>query len=479
MGMTPLRHNMTTPDPIHGRTNHNCFVAALSCAVAAAATLSLGQIVEPATTNAFSRPVGFMRIELPPTSYRLAAMPFAAFDPHVNVLLKSAVASHDAGHDTAPELVVYKWDALSQSYTNAYLADLSGRNDVVWGDESSCQTPSTMTLHPGDGFCVHNRGATAQDIFLSGEVVLNASNGVMFTECLNLFGYPFTTARRLDNSALGSIPDGDVWFNGQGCRTNTQFALGQGYWYVRSATNGFVWNEPRPYANPFPTNAGPPRIVSLTPSAGQDAVTLGIVTSGDPRERFDIFYQDLTPTSQFDTVRGWIAAARNLAPHGATLSWTDMGGNGRPSVSAVSVRIYLVAHSGCRIEEDGFLTQWSNRQTSENRTTDNAISSNMQPANQSNDGRVGATNTNSLPLTSHLRPQTPVVYVDAIYGDDTLDGRSRSVASQSGPKRTIAAGRVAVQDGGSLCIQTGVYRSDLSIAGKNVHVVIQGDVKLK
>jgi len=72
-----------------------------------------------------------------------------------------------------------------------------------------------------------------------------------------------------------------------------------------------------------------------------------------------------------------------------------------------------------------------------------------------------------------------VVYVDAARGNDTWTGRSAlSRGGGEGPKRTVAAGMVAVREGGSLVVGEGAYPESLDVRGAGVRVTFTGNVAL-
>jgi len=73
-----------------------------------------------------------------------------------------------------------------------------------------------------------------------------------------------------------------------------------------------------------------------------------------------------------------------------------------------------------------------------------------------------------------------VIYVDHAVGNDQHTGRARDVAGQDGPKKTIRKGMAAVDADGAhtLIIKSGIYNENLDLRGKNVKVVIEGNVRL-
>ncbi len=99
-----------------------------------------------------------------------------------------------------------------------------------------------------------------------------------------------------------------------------------------------------------------------------------------------------------------------------------------------------------------------------------------------------------LPATNRSRSRVSpsgAVYVDAAIGHDAQSGRRRELQwvaraagaagpafTLDGPKRTVAAGQAAVRDGERLVIREGAYADRLALAGREVRVRIEGQVRL-
>jgi len=79
------------------------------------------------------------------------------------------------------------------------------------------------------------------------------------------------------------------------------------------------------------------------------------------------------------------------------------------------------------------------------------------------------------------KDQKGIIYVDQARGNDTFTGRASSISGKKkGPKKTIRKGMSAVDADGAhtLIIKSGTYNENLDIRGKNVKVVMEGNVKL-
>ena len=79
------------------------------------------------------------------------------------------------------------------------------------------------------------------------------------------------------------------------------------------------------------------------------------------------------------------------------------------------------------------------------------------------------------------KDKTGIIYVDQALGNDTFTGRASAISGKKkGPKKTIHNGMAAVDADAAhtLIIKSGVYNENLDLRGKNVKVVIEGNVKL-
>jgi hypothetical protein len=337
-----------------------------------------------ATTNVVSQPAGLLRATVPPASEALLSMPFIPFNPDIHAVFQDQLTGSDST-DTAD--AIRQWDTTLQAYTNGYKAAGTGNpaNDGRWVAAFTNAAPSTLCFNPGVGFWVANRQAVTQTLYLCGHVVPQSQGALTIGPGLSLLGYPFSTWQRLNDTTLrtdgaygaGTAPPADNLYDLVGGEFATQWLLndsnapchgqwldaatnlsevvlqpGRGYWYRRAPASGFNWQEYRPYAYPFPTNATTPAIQSMTIGAGQDCVTLRIIPSGVPGEKLDLYYKDLDASNAI-TSTGWQSAAINLAPGGAPLNWTDAGSPSRSKIDRVFSRHYLVGRADIDSDGDG------------------------------------------------------------------------------------------------------------------------------
>ena len=253
---------------------------------------------EAIAQNLVSRPAGFIRVAGNCASY-LASSPFYPFAPLSNAVLT--------------------WDAVNQQYV------------------------ATSSVSPGQAFWLENE--SSQDVFLAGEVVLDEARQMVLYPSLNLVGYPYSTAARLEETDLWRLAANGNALLGP---LNTsavpeESALGRGYWLNLKSQEAVVWTEIRPYEDVFPTNDEPPSVKGLGVLPGGSDVVLSISCVGIPSASLDVFYQDLSFTSRFETASGWkLAAADVPVERQEILQWTDLGGADRLPPGEVAGRYYLV-----------------------------------------------------------------------------------------------------------------------------------------
>ena len=344
--------------------------------------LTLWTAAAVAQNNTISDPVGFVRVELPPTNEVPVSMPFGPFDPAVSALLKGQLtgATNQAAADT-----IRLWIPAAQMYANAYKADGFGNQDRDggWFTDFSAWEPSSLALYAGDGMWIRNSQSQTQTVFLCGKVVLAATSSVSIVHGFNFLGYPFSSKIALNATELwadgaygSSTLDGDQvtepvatathwmldgsgtmndgkWVDAATNASDLELTMGHGYWYRRVLTNGFQWLETRPYAGSFALDTNPPCIMGMTVNSNGDAVTLDIRTTGQTGETLDIFCKDIASTGAFDNAL-WDLAQTGIVVAGATtLEWTDQGTTTRGKVNTVHARYYLVGRSDIDSDGDG------------------------------------------------------------------------------------------------------------------------------
>jgi len=414
-----------------------------------------------AATNIVSRPVGFIRISIPENDKSLISIPFKPFDPSIESVLSGQLTGSGA-EDTADTVI--KWNPSSLKYEFAFKTA-----DGKWLSDFSKIVPSEMTLKPGEGFFIWNRQAATQDIFLAGEVVLDASNTVVLLPPLNIIGSPYSAS--ITNSSL------------PGVGSNT-LVMSKGYWYNSAFTGATVWVEVRPYADEFPAEGELPAITGITVTNG--AVVLAISGTGADGEKYEIYYQDYSATNQFNSL-GWQIAQTNILANGrTTLEWTDTSittGLTAHDSSIPSARYYLVGRSDI-LGDDGLPLCRSKFVPGTSLgllpfLPPPAAVSNSLNASLPISGPGGASTRSNL-VSVAARAVSPVtariIFVDRKTGADLLTGRAPVVVGSDGPKQTIQSGLNAVKSGDSMIIKSGTYNESMDLSGRGVYVRVMGDI---
>ena len=398
-----------------------------------------------------SRPVGIMRIALAPRTYKGVAQPFDPWDASLDAVLAGQLTGSS---NAATADRIFKWNASASAYESAWK-----HSDGRWLAEDG--KPSSLRLQPGDGLFLQSRaGVATQQVYLAGELLVDTEHSMLLPPAINLLGYPYATAMELRDTALLNQP---VLSTAPDQAIETLIP-GEAFWCL--PPREVLWTEPCPYdTSLFPTDERPPRITDIR--AAQSGVTLSIAASGNPKERLDIFSQEMS-TNRFDPNHGWFLVAEDLSAPNKALLWTDTT---MLSAATPGGRFYLVASFDAG--QDQSRTELRGRLTSD---TDHQPSA-VTPQETSGNVPVNQDSTNRT-----FRPiqivDGKVVYVSRLKGDDALSGRSPVVAVPHGPKKRISSGLSTANKGDIMVIQEGAYGEDLAIGGKDISVHIQGRVDL-
>ena len=181
--------------------------------------------------------------------------------------------------------------------------------------------------------------------------------------------------------------------------------------------------------------------------------------------------------------KGWLIAETDLQVTGKSeLEWTDTSSSLQSVVCGVqsSSRYYLVGNADVDANKNGI------PDCRERFVMGKALASGHRPAAD------GDATSDLRPLASSSAPVRSsvsglgggaslgrIIYVDRNNGGDHLTGKAAVVVGADGPKKTVKAGLLeAGNDGSTMIIKSGVYGESLNVAGKNVNIVIQGNVRL-
>ena len=408
-----------------------------------------------AQDNISSRPVGFVKLTVPANGYVLASIPFYMFPNGADTLRNCLVTSKK---DKNKSDCLMLWDRSTAKYVTLI------NSGTDWVNKDTDETINDFALLPTEGFILKNNQKTDNEIYLAGEVVLDEEVDTEIQPFLNLVGYPYSSA--------GVVPDS----------VSANFKMAGGYWVNNTASESTLWIESRPYANIFPAEGELPAIteIQVVPQKTAVSISLTIIPCGATGELLDVYYKDVVSTGQLDTANGWLIAAKDIPVNNQkTIEWVDSS-LGNPKSTDIPGRYYLVGRSDL-LDEDGVALCRKNfvlgksfkrsGQISGSTTSDNAL--------QGSDSANPDAESPDLPPVIAPSFQTRVIYVDHNDGDDAFSGKASRRAGGEGPKKTLKAGlQEAGNDGSTMIIQSGIYGEDLNISGKNVNVVIQGNVRL-
>lgn len=413
------------------------------CSFRFRASLSLSLLILQSVSaeNIVSRPVGFLRFIAPSNTQVLVSKPFAEVSE-------------------TNDQPVLRWDA------------------------SSGYTSTATAVEPGEGFWLINQASTNHAIFLAGEVVLSESNTALLYPGLNLVGYPYSSSVRLDETELWKLTNSVRVLTSEATQPDpAEVAMGKGYWVKSLAEQCIVWTEVRPYENVFP-ESGLPDIESITTGNG-DAVILSIACAGD--ETFEVFYQDLNPTSRFLAARNWLVAESEIAANGqSSIEWVDQGSDTRRAPGEILGRYYLIGRGDIDLNSNGVpdAREWfvngedSSMYLSALFLNNVGVVQSMEEASNTNAVGAGETSTSTNNEPACAVSMGRVIYVDRKRGNDFFTGRAALIASGDGPKRTIGSGLRAAQPGDVMMIQEGQYGEDLNVIGRKISVSVKGQVNL-
>jgi len=434
-----------------------------------------------------SRPAGVMKISLDANEQKMVSLPFSPFDSSIEAVLGEQLKGTPDGIGSD---LVYKWDSSALTYVYATKADGTGNADVdgKWYSSLDPLIPSDMLLKPGEGFVIWNKQGQLQNIYLVGDVVLNGTNRVVLNPALNMVGYPYSSGSKVPSNMVFTSDAGT------GYVAATTLEMGRGYWVENTNITAEIWTEIRPYSvDIFPPQGTKPDIlwinVSDTGNTGRVELILAIDCEGLPAdEKLDIYYKDVPADGTFESDRNWFIAETDIPVRGrGILEWMDKGFGKKKDAqsstggqkSAISVaRYYLIGRASVDEDLDG-IPDARQKFVSGKPVLAGA---GIRGLNLHSDSSASSNLVSAAPAPSPVSSFriSRIIYVDRKIGANHLSGRSSSVLSPDGPKKTIRAGlEEAGNEGNTLIIKSGTYGEDLNIAGNNISVRIEGNVDLR
>ena len=451
--------------------------------------------------NIVSRPCGFIWKMLGAKSQTLVSTPFRPFDPSIGAVFSNQLTGSTVEVNADK---IFKWDAANAQFVQAVKAGGTGNPavDGNWFADFTFQTPSGMTIEPGESVAIAN----AQDIcraryFYAAKLCSTRRTALVLWPSLTLFGYPYTAAATFDQTALFNLwkqrgmtnmavsPDGTVVTvsddsGNQADRItdpsgaiSAGFLLGRGYWFNRQGSAQLIWDEARPYASLFPTDDAPPQIVGIESVDDGCEVQLSIVPCGGAGGRLDIFYQDLAETGRFSATNGWRLAQANIplnqsdgSSTGSSppmIQWTDYGDVDRLPVVYVFGRVYLVANGSLDTDANGVPD------------AQDIFLYGRTPGAPKPVPPGGVSPTNPPIATNTVQVGSGrILYVDAGIGNDSYSGVSPTVAGQDGPKKSINGCLQAAKSGDTVYIRDGFYRESVDLSNRGLQVLVYGNVTI-
>ena len=477
-------------------------------------------VVSPAVfaNNIVSRPVGFVRFEIPADGSVVASIPFQPFDPHIASVFECQLVGPT---NICGNYCVLQWDRLSQEYVSATKNHGSEKAwlDNTWLEDPDSERPSGMTILPGQAFWIEAHSDQPRNAYLWGEVILDQTFEQVLFPGVNLFGHPFPSSVSIENSGLlvsdnpetadlilmPSDPavEGLLVTGWPVAPVLAKLQPGVGYWYQRRTAEPLKWKEPRPYADVFPTG-GPPRVVNMHVNESGEEIGLEIECSGEAGETLGVLYKDLTPGSGFDTTRGWHLA--DVIPSGEraaeseeegvlpTVCWND-GGAGLdrwPRVNQAFGRCYVVIRADIDTDKDSipdglelfvYDTDPKSPDTDGDGMPDGwEISNSLDPLRDDgkedpdHDGRSNLEEFQLGTRAQYAREQSTTIYVSCDYGNDEFLGFLRKLDGRDGPKRTVNGALKASIPGDTILVEAGTYHEGVDMQRYGVHLRFAGHV---
>ncbi len=241
-----------------------------------------------AMAQVYTDPVGFVKSDIVRDGLTMVSVPLQAADTRLNGdpgcvgdMIKENL---NGGASPAAADVIWKWDAATQSYEQAFLVYAPGTTfDNTWFNPTA-GAPSTATFSAGEAMWIDRKSAgdPVEQITFLGWVPMEGTRSLTFVKGLNMFAYPFPVTMLINDTDLAGSANGGpssaaadvVWewdgaagsyksaflvaapgspFDGKwfdqtaGAESDITFGPGAAFWFERKPDDPATWAVTRPY----------------------------------------------------------------------------------------------------------------------------------------------------------------------------------------------------------------------------------------
>jgi len=218
-------------------------------------------------------------------------------------------------------------------------------------------------------------------------------------------------------------------------------------------------------------------------SVTAEGVTFTVTVSGEAGELLDVLTKDVEPETQLDTSAGWEVCEQGIdTQRKRQITWTYKNENDVPGVC------FAFARGDVDTDGDGVsdaieqYVEGTDPLVDENADTgtdDGDSDEEGSDATEEEDTDSDITVGNDGSVTGSVA-RDGIIHVSSALGSDNFDGFAASVVDAvSGPKRTISAALDVAQPGEIIKVWRGIYNEDISICGRDVKLVTDGEVVLR
>ena len=152
-----------------------------------------------------SNVVGYQKLSIPAGGYALLANPFTVVGSDgetfpINDMFADDADNSTAGNNAGQGDTIEVWDPATQGYSDLYF--FSSRAGNSWASSSTPRVATTSSMNAGDGFWYRNRGSSAYQLTVSGEVSTNDVT-ITLSPGYTLVCNPFPADLPLNSESIG------------------------------------------------------------------------------------------------------------------------------------------------------------------------------------------------------------------------------------------------------------------------------------